>query len=164
MEGKAFASSVLFAVLGSALLIPSAAAQVKVEFAPATARIVGLGESHPGVEDVSEVSNFHVYAFDKDGIRYLQVNTASGQVIAAFGVAQGKAFELPMVGTAAVATQVARAGVAGAVQATNAQCPCSSQVVYSGPDGKIVVVYGSGGDVIQVVYIPPVPAPTTEEK
>lgn len=40
----------------------------------------GLGQSWPNTTDVSTSPRYHVYVFQKQGVRYVQVNDASGTV------------------------------------------------------------------------------------
>jgi len=56
----------------------------------------GLGESWPNATDVSANPNWHVYVFEKDGVRYIQVNDRNGTVHAAVGSAGPVAFALPI--------------------------------------------------------------------
>lgn len=56
----------------------------------------GMGSSQPGVRDLSQNPNWHVYRFWKDGIEYLQVNDLGGNVRLGFGTANGLVIVLPM--------------------------------------------------------------------
>lgn len=56
----------------------------------------GLGQSWPNARDVSSSPNWHVYVFDRDGIRYIQINDLNGTVRGAFAVANGQFLVLPM--------------------------------------------------------------------
>lgn len=56
----------------------------------------GLGQSWPNAQDVSSSPNFHVYVFVRDGVRYLQVNDATGQVRGAVAAAAGQFLVLPL--------------------------------------------------------------------
>jgi hypothetical protein len=56
----------------------------------------GLGESWPNATDVSASPNWHVYVFQKDGVRYIQVNDRNGTVHAAVGNAGRTVFALPV--------------------------------------------------------------------
>ncbi|RDS79059.1 hypothetical protein DWU98_19470 [Dyella monticola] len=69
----------------------------------------GLGESWPNVADQSASPYWHVYTFERDGVRYVQVNDQSGRVHAAFGRAGTVVFPLP-VGVDAEHTTVAAPG------------------------------------------------------
>ena len=118
--------------------------------------IQGLGESFPNSKNVSESRNFRVYEFKKDGITYVQINNLNGEVLTAIGLAGNDTFVLP-IGTLAasqvVVSQRATSGLTRPTATATATCPCSAQVVYDGPDATIVVVYGEGGEVIEVVTI-----------
>lgn len=117
--------------------------------------IHGLGEQFPAAKDVSRSQNFHVYVFKKDGISYVQINRLNGSVLTAVALAGSASFVLPVGELAASRVTVASgAAVTNAVTTAATTCPCSGQVVYSGPDGTVIVVYGSDGTVIQVIVLP----------
>jgi hypothetical protein len=56
----------------------------------------GLGQAWPNAEDVSASPNWHVYVFTLNGIKYVQVNSLSGDVLGAIGTADGQFITLPM--------------------------------------------------------------------
>lgn len=56
----------------------------------------GLGQSWPNAPDVSASPNFHVYRFERSGVRYVQVNDASGTVRGAIATVDGQVLELPV--------------------------------------------------------------------
>lgn len=56
----------------------------------------GLGQSWPNAMDVSASPHYHVYAFVRDGIRYIQVNDLNGTVRAAVAVADNVILVLPI--------------------------------------------------------------------
>lgn len=56
----------------------------------------GLGQSWPNATDVSANPHWHVYVFDKDGIRYVQVNDLNGSVHGAIATAGGQVLVLPI--------------------------------------------------------------------
>jgi hypothetical protein len=114
--------------------------------------IHGLGEHFPIAKDVSKSQNFHVYVFHKDGVSYVQINQLDGSVLTAIALAGSASFALP-VGKLAASRVTVTNGPAAAYAATTATatCPCSSETVYNGPEGTIIVVYGSDGTVIQVI-------------
>lgn len=62
----------------------------------ATAPVTGLGQPWPNVPDVSMSGHFHVYVFERDGIRYIQVNDLAGTVRGAVALVGGDALDLPM--------------------------------------------------------------------
>lgn len=117
--------------------------------------IPGLGEQFPIAKDVSRSRNFHVYVFKKDGISYVQINRLDGPILTAVALAGSGSFVLPVGELAASQVAVASGNaVTNAVATAGATCPCSGQVVYSGPEGTVIVIYGSDGTVIQVVVLP----------
>ncbi|WP_266157469.1 hypothetical protein [Dyella silvatica] len=56
----------------------------------------GLGQSWPNARDVSTSPNWHVYVFERDGVRYIQINDLNGAVRAALATANGEYLVLPM--------------------------------------------------------------------
>lgn len=56
----------------------------------------GLGKSWPNATDVSANPHWHVYVFEKDGVRYVQVNDINGGVHAAIATAGGQVLVLPI--------------------------------------------------------------------
>lgn len=70
-------------------------------FAFAAQPTSGLGQAWPNAPDLSTSPQWHVYAFERDGIRYVQINDARGAVRGAFATANGVFLVLPM-GTAGV--------------------------------------------------------------
>lgn len=56
----------------------------------------GLGQAWPNAQDVSTNSNWHVYVFTVNGIRYVQINDLNGNVRGAFAAANGQFLVLPM--------------------------------------------------------------------
>ena len=40
----------------------------------------GLGQSWPNTTDVSASPHWHVYVFQRNGVRYVQINDLSGKV------------------------------------------------------------------------------------
>ncbi|WP_152593490.1 hypothetical protein [Stenotrophomonas maltophilia] len=55
----------------------------------------GLGETNPAAADISADPAWQVYAFQRDGMVYLQVNDLTGQVKLIIGNAAGAYFALP---------------------------------------------------------------------
>jgi len=64
--------------------------------AAATPPSTGLGQAWPNATDVSASPHFHVYVFERLGVRYVQINDLNGNVRAAFGNAGGDIFGLPI--------------------------------------------------------------------
>lgn len=58
--------------------------------------VTGLGQAWPNASDVSTNPHFHVYRFERDGIRYIQINDLQGNVRAAVASASGATFALPI--------------------------------------------------------------------
>lgn len=56
----------------------------------------GLGQSWPQALDVSLSPHWHVYVFERDGVRYIQVNDLHGTVRGAFASVDGEYIALPM--------------------------------------------------------------------
>ncbi|MET3650771.1 hypothetical protein [Dyella japonica] len=56
----------------------------------------GLGQSWPNATDVSTSPHWHVYLFQRDGVRYVQINDLNGKVRAAFAAASGTFLTLPV--------------------------------------------------------------------
>ncbi len=62
--------------------------------APVAAR--GLGESTPAAPDLAADAAWQIYEFERDGVRYLQVNDSTGAVRAAVGRIGETAWVLPI--------------------------------------------------------------------
>jgi hypothetical protein len=71
--------------------------------AKATAPSTGLGQAWPNAPDVSTSPHWHAYVFEKDGIRYIQINDLAGHVRGAFATAKGQYLVLPIGSDAATA-------------------------------------------------------------
>ncbi|WP_052689956.1 hypothetical protein [Xanthomonas sp. GPE 39] len=56
----------------------------------------GLGESAPKASDLSLDPSWHIYEFNRDGVRYLQISDLTGTVRAAVGNISGTLWVLPM--------------------------------------------------------------------
>ena len=56
----------------------------------------GLGQSWPNATDVSASPHWHVYLFQRDGVRYVQINDLNGTVRAAVANAAGSFLTLPL--------------------------------------------------------------------
>lgn len=64
--------------------------------AAATPAVTGLGQAWPNAADISASPHFHVYAFQKQGVRFLQINDTNGTVRGAIAYADGQMLELPL--------------------------------------------------------------------
>lgn len=85
----------------------------------------GLGQAWPNAPDLSASPRWHVYAFERDGIRYVQINDARGAVRGAFATTNGVFLVLPM-------------GSGGSVDIGAAgQSPAQGETIYS--DGDVQV-------------------------
>ena len=78
----------------------------------------GLGQAWPNAPDLSASPRWHVYAFERDGVRFVQINDAAGHVRGAFATAGGQFLVLPM-GTGATVTVAA-----------DATAPAAGETVY----------------------------------
>jgi hypothetical protein len=104
--------------------------------APAT----GLGQTWPNATDVSVSPHYHVYVFVRDGIRYIQVNDASGTVRGAVATAGGQTLVLP-IGTDASSVQVSQ----GSVQNAATSAATTTETVYSDSATQITAAPQSNG-------------------
>lgn len=57
---------------------------------------MGLGEQHPAAPDLAPDSAWNVYQFERDGIRYVQINDRDGHVRAAVGRIEDLLWVLPV--------------------------------------------------------------------
>lgn len=117
-------------------------------FAGGPTQSSGLGQSWPNVADISSSSHWHVYAFERDGIRYIQVNDLNGTVRAALATANGELLVLP-IGTDAdhVSTpQQSTKGEAGA----KAQ-GISTETIYRDSSIQLSVVLQLNGRILLLV-------------
>jgi hypothetical protein len=80
--------AVYAAVAATAFTATVAAAQ--------TAAVDDLGKAWPGTQDQSASPNWHAYVFERDGVRYVQINDRNGTMHAAIGMVGSTAFALPM--------------------------------------------------------------------
>lgn len=134
-------------------LAAGAADAQQVRFPAESDVIGGLGEALPSAPNVSQSENFRVYKFEKDRIRYIQINTLDDEVLTAVGITRSGAFVMPVGSLARDLVRVSSASSSTSAVKAQGECPCSSQVVYSDSTATIVVVYGTGGTVIEVVVI-----------
>lgn len=88
-RSRRFASLVAGGLALAALASTSAMAQVG---APTS----GLGQSWPNAADVSASPRWHVYVFERNGIRYVQINDQGGKVRSAFARSGGTFLTLPV--------------------------------------------------------------------
>lgn len=98
----------------------------------------GLGQSWPNTGDVSSSPRWHVYVFERDGIRYIQVNDLNGTVRASFAAVDGAFLVLPAGVDAQRATATVRPAAMARVQSASAP-----ETVYN--DGLVKVVANTDG-------------------
>lgn len=89
----------------------------------------GLGQAWPNAPDVSTSPRWHAYVFEKDGIRYIQINDLAGHVHGAFATANGQYLVLPIGSDAATATATATNAVAADTGAETVYDDGSTQVI-----------------------------------
>ena len=99
----------------------------------------GLGQAWPNAPDVSTSPRWHAYVFEKDGIRYIQINDLAGHVHGAFATANGQYLALPIGSDAVTATATAPATATNAVAADT-----SAETVYD--DGSTQVTVAAQAD------------------
>jgi len=124
----------------------------------------GLGDSIPaGAKNISLSPQFKVYAFEKSGLKFVQINSPKDEVLTVLIVTPGAQSRLP-IGRAAeepfAIVNDEQSRPLGMVSAA-ATCPCSAQVVYEDAYTRIVVISGANGEYIQTVVINKVKTPST---
>ncbi len=108
-----------------------------------SASVTGLGQSWPNASDISTSPRWHVYAFQRDGIRYIQVNDLNGKVRAALAVAGNEFLVLPMGSDAArVNTPTTAATTITAAKATTAS---AGEQVYNDGSMQLYVLPRADG-------------------
>jgi hypothetical protein len=86
----------------------------------------GLGESNPSASDLATDPDWQVYGFERDGIRYYQVNDNTGTVRTAVGTIGGTFWTLP------IGTDADRVLLTGATAPS-----CTRKTLYVGNDVRI---------------------------
>lgn len=81
----------LTAIFAAAATFASTSAAIE-----ASQGATGLGTSWPNTTDVSANPRYHVYRFERQGVRYIQVNDANGAVRGAIGYIANQVIELPV--------------------------------------------------------------------
>lgn len=95
----------------------------------------GLGESFPAIPDVAPDPSWQVYEFERDGIRYAQINDGIGRVRAAVGRIDGTLWVLPI------------GSDADRVSVTEAALPSGySKLIYRSNDLEVVLVRSGNQD------------------
>lgn len=78
-----------------------------------TSLTTGLGQSWPNAADVSASPHYHVYLFQRAGVRYVQVNDLGGTVRGAIAVIGNETLDLPVGVDASRWSNVADASASG---------------------------------------------------
>lgn len=104
----------------------------------------GLGEAWPNATDVSASPHFHVYLFNRDGIRFIQVNDLGGTVRGAIATANGTVLVLP------IGVDAAHVNAANAQTATPSS---ASETVYQDQAVSVSATPQSDGSV-QILATP----------
>lgn len=123
---------VLMAYLLVAALSPLGA------FAADAAPSTGLGQAWPNATDVSASPRWHVYVFERNGVRYVQLNDLGGKVRAAVATSGGNFLALPI---GSDASRVATPQEPLAAPANTAK----AEVVYQDDTVKVVVTPAPNG-------------------
>lgn len=99
----------------------------------------GLGQAWPNATDVSQNPHYHVYIFQKDGIKYIQVNDLNGRVLGAFATAGKEVIALP-IGNSATRTSSAITPAATAATTNTCTDPwsCGNGNVIAKPSSSAV--------------------------
>lgn len=107
----------------------------------------GLGQSWPNATDVSASPHWHVYVFERNGVRYVQINDLSGKVRAAFATSNGNFLALPVgVDAARLATPQEPLPAIGNTQGEVVYQDATTKVLVAPqPDGT-ARVYTANGD------------------
>ena len=113
-----------------------------------------LGKSQPQSVDLSAAPGFHVYVFHKDGVKYIQVNDVSGNILGAVATANGQFIRLPM-GTALLSTPQHPI-----VESTSLSVP--SITIYNDGEAKITASAAKKGFIISITRIPGLSTSLTE--
>jgi hypothetical protein len=124
--------------LAMTLLVTMLPASVFASEPPST----GLGQAWPNAADVSASPHYHVYVFQRDGIRYLQINDLDGTVLAAVAVANNEALVLP-VGVDAQYVTVSQ------VNSESAKASANAQTLYRDGTTQVTAATSSNG-IVQV--------------
>ncbi|MEE5091721.1 hypothetical protein V2H26_17185 [Xanthomonas euvesicatoria] len=120
------ATTMAMGLMGLALSCDAAACCPDVGHITAAAT-TGLGASRPAAVDLSAVATLHVYTFERDGIRYLQVNDPTGDVRTAIGWIEGTYWTMP-IGIDAYRTKILAA-----------RSRANGTVVYDGDDLTVLL-------------------------
>src|SRR5579859_3739185 len=97
----------------------------------------GLGQSWPNATDVSASPHWHVYVFERNGVRYVQVNDLGGKVRAAFAASNGNFLALP------IGSDASR--LATPQEPLSAPASTAGEVVYQDAAVKVLVAPQANG-------------------
>lgn len=103
---------------------------------------IGLGESFPVAVDLAVDPSWAVYEFERDGVRYVQVNDEFGDVRAAVGRIDDTFWVMP------IGSDADRVSVPGDA------VPAGQSVVLARTVDTVVVRYRSGGQTRWVIRAP----------
>jgi hypothetical protein len=134
-KANAFVSS---KTLAMALMVTMLPASAFASEPPST----GLGQAWPNAADVSANPNYHVYVFQRDGVRYIQINDLGGTVLAAVAVANNEALVLPV----GVDSQYVKTSK---ISGESEKASGSAQTVYSDGATQVTATPASNG-VVQI--------------
>jgi len=127
IQGIRFTVATVLLLLAMMLASPAAHAQMSGGGdAPKAAS--GLGQAMPNAVDLASDPAWQVYEFERDGIRYLQVNDTANTARVAIGQIGETAWVLP----------IGRDADRVSIQ-TNTQLPATSRVVYRDSEIEVVV-------------------------
>lgn len=134
VQGFRFAFASAFLLLATVFTSSAAYAQMSGGGdAPKAAS--GLGQAMPNAVDLASDPAWQVYEFERDGIRYLQVNDAANTARVAIGQIGATAWVLP----------IGRDADRVSIQ-TSTQLPATSRVVYRDNEIEVVVYRQSDQD------------------
>lgn len=98
---------------------------------PKTVGTTGLGETNPPGNDLATDPSWRVYEFERDGVRYYQINDATGRVRAATGRIADTFWIMP------IGSDADRVYLPQDVAPTG-----RSRVLYQGRDVEVVLIEG----------------------
>lgn len=93
----------------------------------------GLGESLPNAPDLASDPAWQIYEFERDGVRYVQINDATGKVRAAAGRIGGTFWVMP------IGSDIDRVSVPGSAMPSG-----RLRVLYRANDVEVVLIESSG--------------------
>lgn len=105
----------------------------------------GLGQSWPNAVDVSASPHWHVYEFERDGIRYIQINDLNGTVREAFGIVGDQFLRLP------IGTDSQRVSIVSQQVGTTGTLSSRREIVYRDDSTEIVTFLSDNGAIEWVV-------------